>query len=64
MPDERRDGCFLDCTDWSAIEMRVLAMMTDNGPARKRAADRRERIVNAMMTPTGRRPSEPEMQRV
>jgi len=52
------------CTDWRDIELRVLAFMTDNGPERQRAADRREGIVNAMMTPTGRRPSEPETQYV
>lgn len=55
MPDERRDGCFLDCADYSQIELRVLAMMTDNGPARQRELARRERTVNALMTPTGRR---------
>lgn len=64
MPDERHDGCFLDCADYSAIEMRILAFMTDNGPARRRAMERRERTVNALMTPTGRRRAEPEFQRL
>jgi hypothetical protein len=51
MPDPRHDGDL--GIDYTEIELRVLAFMTDNGPQRKRAADRREGIVNAMMTPTG-----------
>ena len=55
MPDERRDGCFLDCADCSAIELRIVAMMTTpNGAFRQRELARRERTVNALMTPTGR----------
>lgn len=39
----------LDCVDYAEIEMRILAVMTDNGPERKRAANRRERLVNILM---------------
>lgn len=65
MPADPENGDFTPCLDYRTIELRVLAFMTDNGPARRRAADRREGIVNAMMSgsPTGRRPSHPEMQR-
>jgi hypothetical protein len=50
MPDQRH---ICEC-DWKEIELRVLAFMTDNGPERQQAINRRERTVNALMTPTGR----------
>jgi len=55
MPDEQRHGCCLSCTDWTEIEQRVLGWMSDNSIDRQRELAQRERTVNALMTPTGRR---------
>lgn len=49
MPAERHEGDFFDI-DYTEIELRVLAFMTDNGPERRQLADKRERRINAAMT--------------
>lgn len=58
MPAEKP---FIEC-DYTEIELRVLGWMTDPAAQRQCRLAEKEECLNALMTPTGRRRSQPEMQ--